>query len=369
MMVTRWGLSEELGTVSYGENQDEVFLGMSVSRTQNASEATVQKIDSEIRRLVEEGYNEATKILTEKRADLESSGQGPARVRDAERRRDHRPAEGQEAEPRVGAGADHAAHLGGAAGRQAAPASRSGCRSGAAAAGVTPFRPWPALPANHSCKSSASSRAFAFLWAARPTAYDDIVGKLPADVTIVSRLKAPLDMVHLFATQAAGLAGRLRSYRDRHRARRHDVGVMAEEGERGRDRSERRRGARRRRLPLGLVDIKVCAIDDDLVGAEIRDSEARADGLECRHPSAASNRACCSAEARANKKGRVSMRLCHRRCRAWRARYPWPGPRRQTPPRCAASPRPKSGSARPCPIAARFRRSARSARARSAISR
>ena len=76
MMVTRWGLSEELGTVSYGENQDEVFLGMSVSRTQNASEATVQKIDSEIRRLVEEGYNEATKILTEKRDDLEALAKG-----------------------------------------------------------------------------------------------------------------------------------------------------------------------------------------------------------------------------------------------------------------------------------------------------
>ncbi|HEY8337431.1 MAG TPA: ATP-dependent zinc metalloprotease FtsH [Tardiphaga sp.] len=76
MMVTRWGLSEELGTVSYGENQDEVFLGMSVSRTQNASEATVQKIDSEIRRLVEEGYNEATRILTEKRADLEALAKG-----------------------------------------------------------------------------------------------------------------------------------------------------------------------------------------------------------------------------------------------------------------------------------------------------
>jgi cell division protease FtsH len=76
MMVTRWGLSEELGTVSYGENQDEVFLGMSVSRTQNASEATVQKIDSEIRRLVEQGYNEATKILTEKRGDLETLAKG-----------------------------------------------------------------------------------------------------------------------------------------------------------------------------------------------------------------------------------------------------------------------------------------------------
>ena len=76
MMVTRWGLSEELGAVSYGENQDEVFLGMSVSRTQNASEATVQKIDSEIRRLVEEGYKQATKILTEKRADLEALAKG-----------------------------------------------------------------------------------------------------------------------------------------------------------------------------------------------------------------------------------------------------------------------------------------------------
>ena len=76
MMVTRWGLSEELGTVAYGENQDEVFLGMSVSRTQNASEATVQKIDSEIRRLVEEGYQEATRILTEKRHDLETLAKG-----------------------------------------------------------------------------------------------------------------------------------------------------------------------------------------------------------------------------------------------------------------------------------------------------
>src|SRR5665648_110357 len=55
LMVTRWGLSDKLGTVAYGENQDEVFLGLSVSRTQNVSEETAQKIDSEIRRLVEEG--------------------------------------------------------------------------------------------------------------------------------------------------------------------------------------------------------------------------------------------------------------------------------------------------------------------------
>src|SRR6202043_3273694 len=64
MMVTRWGLSQELGTVAYGENQEEVFLGYSVSRQQNISEATVRKIDSEIRRLVEAGYKEAEDILT-----------------------------------------------------------------------------------------------------------------------------------------------------------------------------------------------------------------------------------------------------------------------------------------------------------------
>ncbi|MCL2715271.1 MAG: ATP-dependent zinc metalloprotease FtsH [Alphaproteobacteria bacterium] len=71
-MVTQVGMSDELGTVAYGENQDEVFLGMAVSRTQNVSEATMQKIDGEIRRLVESGRKEATRILTEKRDDLET---------------------------------------------------------------------------------------------------------------------------------------------------------------------------------------------------------------------------------------------------------------------------------------------------------
>jgi cell division protease FtsH len=76
MMVTRWGLSKELGTVSYGENNDEVFLGMQVNRQQNVSEATAQKIDSEVRRLVETGYKDATRILGEKRADLETLAKG-----------------------------------------------------------------------------------------------------------------------------------------------------------------------------------------------------------------------------------------------------------------------------------------------------
>jgi len=76
MMVTRWGYSPELGAVSYGENQDEVFLGMSVARTQNVSEATAQKIDVEIKRLVEEGHAEARAVLEAKRNDLEVLAKG-----------------------------------------------------------------------------------------------------------------------------------------------------------------------------------------------------------------------------------------------------------------------------------------------------
>jgi cell division protease FtsH len=74
--VTRWGFSPELGAVAYGENQEEVFLGMSVARHQNVSEATAQKIDAEIRRLVESGLNEARRILGEKQEDLQVLAKG-----------------------------------------------------------------------------------------------------------------------------------------------------------------------------------------------------------------------------------------------------------------------------------------------------
>jgi cell division protease FtsH len=71
-MVTRWGYSETLGTVAYGDNQEEVFLGHSVARTQNVSEDTAQKIDLEVRRLVQGGLDEARRILTERLDDLHS---------------------------------------------------------------------------------------------------------------------------------------------------------------------------------------------------------------------------------------------------------------------------------------------------------
>ncbi len=74
-MVTRWGFSERLGTVAYGENQEEVFLGHSVSRSQNVSEETARIIDEEVRRIVTEGWEEARRILTDKAGDHEKLSQ------------------------------------------------------------------------------------------------------------------------------------------------------------------------------------------------------------------------------------------------------------------------------------------------------
>jgi cell division protease FtsH len=65
-MVTQWGMSEKLGPVGYAENQQEVFLGHSVTQSKNVSEATAETIDSEIRAIIEEGYAKARAILTEK---------------------------------------------------------------------------------------------------------------------------------------------------------------------------------------------------------------------------------------------------------------------------------------------------------------
>ncbi len=75
-MVTQWGLSEELGPLAYGDNQEEVFLGHSVSRQQNMSEETARKIDTEIKRLVQSGYDSARTILTERIDDLHSLAKG-----------------------------------------------------------------------------------------------------------------------------------------------------------------------------------------------------------------------------------------------------------------------------------------------------
>jgi cell division protease FtsH len=69
-MVTKWGMSKELGPIAYGENEEEVFLGRSVTKSQNMSEETAKKVDLEVKKIVEKGYERAKKVLTDKLDDL-----------------------------------------------------------------------------------------------------------------------------------------------------------------------------------------------------------------------------------------------------------------------------------------------------------
>ncbi len=71
-MVTRYGMSDELGPMVYAENEGEVFLGRSVTKTTNISEATMQRVDLEIRRIIDEQYAAATKILQDKADRVEA---------------------------------------------------------------------------------------------------------------------------------------------------------------------------------------------------------------------------------------------------------------------------------------------------------
>jgi cell division protease FtsH len=75
-MVTEFGFSERLGPLRYSENEEEVFLGHSVTQRKNVSDATAKVIDEEIRRVVEEGENTARQILTSRIDELHALAQG-----------------------------------------------------------------------------------------------------------------------------------------------------------------------------------------------------------------------------------------------------------------------------------------------------
>ena len=70
-MVMEWGMSDKLGPIRYSENSNEVFLGKSVTQNQNMSEETASLVDEEIKAFVNQGYENAKKILTEHREDWE----------------------------------------------------------------------------------------------------------------------------------------------------------------------------------------------------------------------------------------------------------------------------------------------------------
>jgi hypothetical protein len=101
-----------------------------------------------------------------------------------------------------------------------------------------------------------------------PSAYREIVGALPAKATVKSALKPPVDMVHVFVEQTAGLAAKLRRYR----------AAIVPDGMIWVSWPKKSSGiatdlsdvaVRRTALPLGLVDIKICAIDDIWSGLKL----------------------------------------------------------------------------------------------------
>ncbi|MGH8616664.1 MAG: ATP-dependent zinc metalloprotease FtsH [Burkholderiales bacterium] len=71
-MVTQWGMSDAMGPMVYGENEGEVFLGRSITTHKNVSEATLQQVDAEIRRIIDKQYALARKLLEENRDKVEA---------------------------------------------------------------------------------------------------------------------------------------------------------------------------------------------------------------------------------------------------------------------------------------------------------
>ena len=74
-MVTKWGLSDEMGPVTYGEEEDEVFLGRSVTQHNNVSDETARRIDTVVRGILDRAYERTRSILTDNRDKLEVMAQ------------------------------------------------------------------------------------------------------------------------------------------------------------------------------------------------------------------------------------------------------------------------------------------------------
>ncbi len=75
-MVTQFGMSDKLGPLAYGDNEEEVFLGHSIARQQNLSDETQSVVDEEIHRIVDEGFETARKVISENIDDLHTVARG-----------------------------------------------------------------------------------------------------------------------------------------------------------------------------------------------------------------------------------------------------------------------------------------------------
>jgi len=109
-MVTRWGLSDKLGPQTYGENEDEIFLGHSVTKHKEISDETARTIDSEIHRILEECYTKANTILEEKKEILHKMAETLIKYETVEEKQLKALMEGKEPEPPAGWTEDNHKH-------------------------------------------------------------------------------------------------------------------------------------------------------------------------------------------------------------------------------------------------------------------
>ena len=89
-MVTQWGMSDEMGIMVYGENEGEVFLGRSVTTHKNVSEATLQRVEAEIRRIIDQQYALARKLIEDNRDKVEAMAKALLEVGNPRRGPDQR---------------------------------------------------------------------------------------------------------------------------------------------------------------------------------------------------------------------------------------------------------------------------------------
>ncbi len=101
-MVSKWGLSDELGPLSYDESEGEVFLGRSVTQHKSVSDETHRKIDKEVRRIIDEAYGKARTILEENRERLELMTEALMRYETIDSRQIDQIMDGQEPDPPEG---------------------------------------------------------------------------------------------------------------------------------------------------------------------------------------------------------------------------------------------------------------------------
>lgn len=98
-MVTKWGLSDAMGPISYDENEDEVFLGRQVTQHKHVSDETHRQLDKEVRRIIDDAYNEAKLILEENRDKLELMTEALMRYETIDARQIDQIMQGQEPDP------------------------------------------------------------------------------------------------------------------------------------------------------------------------------------------------------------------------------------------------------------------------------